>query len=373
MAKRDYYEVLGVQKGASEDEIKKAYRKVAMANHPDTHPNDKGAEERFKEASEAYEVLSNPEKRKAYDQFGFAGVDGMAGGAAGNYQNVYRDFSDLFGGSSFDDIFGSFFGSGFGSSSRRGRPGDPMQGNTLQYQLTIDFNEAAFGAKKEISFMREVRDPACNGTGGKGKKTCPNCGGTGQVSSGSGFFQMASTCRRCQGKGYIIEDPCDVCHGSGVVKKQEKLSVTIPPGTDTGTRLTLRGKGDSGLNGGPEGDLILIINVRPDKYFIRDGNDVYLQVPVQMTQAALGSSIYVPTIDGTKVKVDIPSGTQSGRILRLKGKGVPVFKGNNRGDMYLKIVIETPKRLSMKEKRLMEELNDEFKPTNEPEPVKFER
>lgn len=375
MAKRDYYEVLGIQKGATEDEIKKAYRKIAMANHPDTHPNDKGAEERFKEASEAYEVLSNPEKRKTYDQYGFAGVDGMAGGAAGNYQNVYRDFSDIFGsgGSSFEDIFGSFFSGGFRQSSRRSRPGAAEPGSTLQYQITIDFKEAAFGTKKEISFVREAKDPACSGLGGTGKKTCPTCGGSGRVASSSGFFQMASTCKTCRGKGYVVENPCSVCHGTGVIKKNERLNVTIPPGTNNGTRLTLRGKGDAGENGGPEGDLILTISVRPDKYFVREGNDVYLQVPVQMTQAALGSSINVPTIDGTMVKVDIPIGTQSGRMLRLKGKGVPEFKGTNRGDMYLKIVIETPRHLSSKAKSLMEELNEEFKPSVTPTPVKFER
>lgn len=372
MAKRDYYEVLGVSKGASADEIKKAYRKVAMANHPDTHPNDKEAEERFKEASEAYEVLSDAKKKSAYDQFGFAGVDGMAGGAAGGYQNVYRDFSDIFGGGGFEDIFGSFFGMG-GNRRSRGGNAQPQQGQTLRYDITIDFKEAAFGVKKEISFARDAKDPACNGTGGTGQKVCPTCGGSGQVISGSGFFQMASTCRACRGKGYVVENPCSECHGTGTVRKQEKLVVTIPPGSDNGTRLTLRGKGDAGENGGPEGDLILFINVKPDKYFVRDGEDVYLQIPISFTQAALGASIQVPTIDGTNVVVDIPSGTQTGKMLRLKGKGVPVFRGNgNRGDMYLRIVVETPKHLSFKEKKIMQELHDAMKPTEKPNPIKFE-
>lgn len=371
MAKRDYYEVLGLSKGATPDEIKKAYRKVAMANHPDTHPNDKEAEERFKEASEAYEVLSDEKKKSAYDQYGFAGVDGFAGGAAGGYQNVYRDFSDIFGGGGFEDIFGSFFGMG-GGSRRARAAGQPQQGQSLRYDITIDFKEAVFGTKKEISFSREARDPKCNGTGGTGRKTCPTCNGSGQVISGSGFFQMATTCRTCSGKGTIVENPCPECHGTGKIRKQEKLVVTIPPGSDNGTRLTLRGKGDAGDNGGPEGDLILYINVRPDKYFVRDGEDVYLQIPVSFTQAALGASIQVPTIDGSDVVVDIPSGTQNGKMLRLKGKGVPAFRGTSRGDMYLRILVETPKHLSFKEKRIMQELHDAMKPTAKPDPVKFD-
>ncbi len=374
MAKRDYYEVLGLQKGASEEEIKKAYRKIAMANHPDTHPNDKAAEERFKEASEAYEVLSDAKKKSAYDQYGFAGVDGMAGGAAGNYQNVYRDFSDIFGGGSgFEDIFGSFFGGGMGSRTRRGGYQQTQQGQSLRLDVVLDFKEALFGCKKEISFAHEVACEKCGGTGGTGRKTCPTCGGTGQVASGNGFFQLATTCKTCKGKGYVVENPCPECHGTGTVRKSEKLMVTIPAGTDNGTRLTLRGKGDAGENGGVAGDLILFITVRPDKYFVRDGNDIYLQVPISITQACLGASIQVPTIDGNDVIVDIPSGCQSGKILRLKKKGAPIFqRDNERGDMYLKIVVEIPKRLSIKEKKIMQSLQDEMQPTEKPEPQKFE-
>lgn len=373
MAKRDYYEVLGLQKGATADEIKKAYRKIAMANHPDTHPNDKEAEERFKEASEAYEVLSDEKKRSAYDQFGFAGVDGMNGGAAGGYQNVYRDFSDIFGGSSFEDIFGSFFGGGMGGRSSRGGYSSVQQGQSLRLEVTIDFKEALFGCKKEIAFSHDVACSTCGGTGGTGKKTCPTCGGRGQVVSGSGFFQVAQTCRTCKGKGYVVENPCADCHGTGTVRKSEKLVVSIPAGTDNGTRLTLRGKGDAGENGGPAGDLILYISVKQDKYFLRDGNDIYLQVPISITQASLGASIQVPTVDGTDVIVDIPAGTQSGKMLRLKKKGAPVFqRENERGDMYLKVVVEVPKKLSLKAKRLMKELNDEMAPTQRPEPQKFE-
>ncbi len=371
MAKRDYYEVLGVQKGATEEEIKKAYRKIAMANHPDTHPGDKDAEERFKEASEAYEVLSDQKKRSAYDQFGFAGVDGMGGAASGGYQNVYRDFSDLFGGAGgFSDIFSSFFG---GGSSRGGSrsASSPRQGQSLRYDITIDFKEAAFGCKKEISFSHDDQCPSCKGTGGTGRRTCPTCGGSGQVISGGGFFQMSQPCRTCRGTGYVVDNPCSECHGTGSVRKSEKLSVNIPAGSDDGTRLTLRGKGDAGQNGGPNGDLILVVNVRPDKYFVRDGNDVYLQVPISFVQAALGDTIEVQTIDGTSVMVDIPEGTQSGKLLRLKGKGVPSLHGGVRGDMYLKIVVEIPKRLGLRERKIMKELYDTMAPTKAPKPVQF--
>lgn len=371
MAKRDYYEVLGVQKGATEEEIKKAYRKIAMANHPDTHPGDAQAEERFKEASEAYEVLSDPKKKSAYDQYGFAGVDGMGGAASGGYQNVYRDFSDLFGGSGgFSDIFSSFFGGGSSSSQRR-NPNGPRQGQSLRYDITIDFKEAAFGCKKEISFSHDDVCPSCHGTGGTGKHTCPTCGGSGQTVSGGGFFQMSQPCRACRGTGYVVDNPCPECHGTGTIRKSEKLSVTIPAGSDDGTRLTLRGKGDAGSNGGPNGDLILVVNVRPDKYFVRDGNDVYLQVPISFVQAALGDSIQIPTIDGTDVMVDIPEGTQNGKLLRLKGKGVPSLRGGSRGDMYLKVVVETPKRLGIKEKKIMKELYDTLSPTKNPKPMAF--
>ena len=262
MAKRDYYEVLGVSKTATEDEIKKAYRKIALQNHPDTHPNDKDAEERFKEASEAYEVLSDPKKRSAYDQFGFSGMNNFQGGAAGNYSNVYRDFSDIFGGAGFSDFFSSFFGGGGGRQQRGGSYGEP--GASLRYDITIDFSEAVNGCKIEISFSNKVKCSTCGGTGGTGVKTCPTCHGSGRVTSGNGFFQMASTCRTCGGKGHVIENPCSSCHGTGTVSKSEKLMVTIPAGVDNGARLTLRGKGDAGTNGGRPGDLFVVIHVKAD-------------------------------------------------------------------------------------------------------------
>lgn len=368
MAKRDYYEVLGVSKDATLDQIKKAYRKIAMANHPDTHPNDKDAEERFKEASEAYEILSDDKKRKNYDQFGFAGVDGQA--AAGGYSNVYRDFSDIFGGAGgFSDIFESLFGGG--GSSFRQRSGGARQGASLRYELTIDFNEAVNGCKKEISFSHKVKCESCGGTGGTGKRTCPTCGGSGQVARGNGFFQVASTCPTCGGKGFVVDNPCAACHGSGTARKNEKLSVTIPAGVQTGSRLTLRGKGDAGDNGGPDGDLYIFITVREDRYFVRNDQDVYLQIPISITQAVLGCDIYVPTIDGTDVKVSIPAGTSSGKILRLKGKGFPYINSSQRGNMYLKIEVDIPKRLSLKAKKLIKDLDEELAPTERPTPMEY--
>ncbi len=367
MAKRDYYEVLGVSKTATQDEIKKAYRKIAMANHPDTHPNDKDAEERFKEASEAYEILSDEKKRRNYDQFGFAGVDG--GAAAGGYSNVYRDFSDIFGGAGgFSDIFESFFGGG----SRRSSARSGVQGASLRYELTIDFSEAVKGCKKEISFSHKVKCDSCGGTGGTGRRTCPTCHGSGQVARGNGFFQVASTCPTCNGSGSIVDNPCAACHGTGTVRKSEKLNVTIPAGVDTGSRLTLRGKGDAGENGGADGDLYIFITVRDDKYFVREEQDVYLAVPISYTQAVLGTDIYVPTIDGTEIKVAIPSGTQSGKILRIKGKGFPYINSSQRGNMYLKVVVDVPKHISLKARKIMKDLALELGESDHPTPQEYE-
>ena len=370
MAKRDYYEVLGVSKTATEEEIKKAYRKIALQNHPDTHPNDKAAEERFKEASEAYEVLSDPRKRSAYDQFGFSGMNDFQGGAAGNYSNVYRDFSDIFSGAGFSDFFSSFFGGGGGRAQQRGSYGEP--GASLRYDITIDFSEAVNGCKKEISFGHKIKCSSCGGTGGTGIKTCPTCHGTGRVTSGNSFFQMASGCRTCGGSGHVIEHPCAECHGSGTVTKTEKLVVNIPAGVDNGSRLTLRGKGDAGTNGGADGDLILFISVRPDKYFVREGNDVYLQIPVAITQAALGAAVLVPTVDGVNIKVDIPAGIQSGTMLRVKGRGIPSPRSSSRGDMYIRVMVETPRRLSSRARDLMKELASEIKEDTSPTPMEFQ-
>ena len=370
MAKRDYYEVLGVSKGASMDEIKKAYRKLAVANHPDKNPGDSAAEERFKEASEAYEVLSNEQKRQAYDQYGFAGLDGAG---AQDYSNVYRDFSDLFGGGGLGDIFGSFFGGG--QRSQQGRR-EPSAGSSLRYDVEIDFKDAVFGTKVEISFAHHVHCSTCSGSGvksGSGRKVCPTCNGVGQVRRNSGFFSIASTCPTCNGEGYVIENPCDDCHGTGLKRKQQKVKVTIPAGVDTGNRISLSGMGDAGPNGGPSGDLFVYVNVRPHSYFERSGNDLYCQIPISFTQAALGATIEVLTIDDVKVKVAIPAGTQNGKVLRLRGKGVPHLRSssNQRGDQYIKLIVETPKRLNREAKKLMGQLAEVLGENERPTPVPF--
>ncbi len=382
MAKRDYYEVLGVAKGASNEEIKKAYRKLAIANHPDRNPGDKAAEERFKEATEAYEVLSDDKKRQTYDQFGFAGIDGMNGGAPHDYSNVYRDFSDIFGGAGggggFGDFFESFFGGAAGGmgGGTANREAGPEAGASLRYDVDIDLKEAVFGTKVEITYSHQVACDTCGGSGaraGTGKKVCPNCNGTGQVRRNSGFFNVATPCPNCKGTGYVIEDPCPTCHGTGVKRKQQKVKVTIPVGVDNGSRVVLSGMGDAGQNGGPAGDLFIYVNVRKNKNFSRDGQDLYCQIPISMTQAALGAEILVPTIDGNRVKMNIPAGFQTGKLLRIRGKGVPKLRGSvdQRGDMYVKLRLEVPKHLNSKAKDLMKQLAEAMGENNSPEPEPY--
>lgn len=373
MAKRDYYEVLGVPKGASKDEIKKAYRKLAVKHHPDRNPGDTKAEELFKEASEAYEILSDDKKRQAYDQFGFAGVEGMGAGAGGGGQQGFgggfHDFEDIFG--DFSDIFGSFFGGGGG---RRGGSGRSVRrGADLRYNLDISFKDAVFGTKVEVSYERHVTCPSCGGNGaetGSGKKVCPTCGGSGQVRRSSGFFSIASPCPTCNGEGHIIENPCDMCNGNGVITKKQKLKVTIPPGIESGKRINIPGQGDAGPNGGPAGDLFVYVRVQPHEFFERHGDDVYCVVPISFTQAALGSEIMVPTLEGKKVKMKVPAGTQNGKILRLKNEGIPhLHNSNRRGDLYIKIRVEVPKKLSSRSKELLKELSDLEGENKSPNPV----
>jgi len=373
VAKRDYYEVLGVSKTASADEIKKAYRKLAVANHPDRNPGDEEAENRFKEATDAYEVLSDEKKRSTYDQFGFAGIDGMAGGH--DYSNVYNDFSDIFGGGGFSDIFESFFGGGGGTSSRRSN--GPSPGSTLRYDVALDLEEAAFGKSIEISYAHHISCPTCNGSGSKtgGTKTCPYCNGAGKVNRSSGFFAVSTPCSNCNGTGRVVEDPCSNCHGSGVVRKQQKVKVTIPPGADDGTRILLRGMGDAGKNGGPSGDLYVYINVKPHKYFVRNHHDIYLQIPISITQAALGSEIKVPLLNGKRIKVVIPAGVQNGKLIRVKDKGIPKDKSmSRRGDMYIKLRVDTPKVgiTSQKAKKLLKELAKVLGEEDTPTPIPFD-
>lgn len=370
MAKRDYYEVLGVSRDASVDDIKKAYRKIAVQNHPDRNPGDTAAEDRFKEATEAYEVLANADKRRAYDQYGFAGLEGMGGGAQGFSSSAFRDFEDIFG--DFSGIFESFFGGG-GTRGRtsRGR-GGPPRGSDLRYDLEISFTDAAFGTKVEIAYERETACESCSGTGaahGSGRKTCPTCGGAGQVRRSSGFFSVASVCPTCNGEGTVVEKPCNNCGGNGVVKKRQRVKVTIPAGISHGQRISIPRQGDAARGGGEPGDLHVIVHVLPHKHFERQGNDLYCAVPISFTQAALGTDIQVPTLDGKRVKVKIPSGTQHGKVMRLRNEGVPVVNSGRRGDLYIKLQVTIPKHVSGKAKTLLKELATLEGEESSPDPI----
>ncbi|MCD7828535.1 MAG: molecular chaperone DnaJ [Clostridiales bacterium] len=358
--KRDYYEVLGVDKNASEDEIKKAYRQKAKQYHPDLHPGDKDAEAKFKEANEAYEVLSDADKKAKYDRYGHAGVDpnfgaGGAGGAG-------------FGGMDFDlgDIFSSFFGGGFGGNTRRDNPNAPQRGSDIQVGVTVSFEEAAKGCKRTIDIHRiEVCDE-CSGTGaakGTTTRTCPDCNGRGQVNTQQrtafGVIQSSRPCSRCGGKGTIIPTPCPKCKGNGRIRRPVKVDVNIPAGIDDGQMFSLRGQGNRGANGGPSGDLRVGVNVRPHPFFERDGCDVWCEVTVSFAQAALGDELLVPTLDG-KVKYTIPPGTQPGDVFKLKDRGIQNINGRGRGNQLVRIVVEVPKKLTQRQKELIRELNSEL-------------
>ena len=353
--KRDYYEVLGVQKDASEDEIKKAYRKQAKANHRDLHPGDKECEERFKEINEAYEVLSDPDKRAKYDQFGHAAFDPSAGGPGGAGFGGFGGFGDIFGGG-FGDIFGDIFGGGFGGGQTQ-RSG-PRRGENLRVRLNITFEEAAFGCEKEINVGRVEQCPDCKGTGcapGTTPEVCPDCKGTGSVRTTQrtpfGMVQTSGACKKCGGHGKIIHQPCPRCGGRGAVRKNQTIKVKIPAGIDDGQTLNLRGKGNAGLDGGPAGDLLITVFVKPHPLFERDGNSVLMEMPVSFAQAALGAEIEVPTIDG-RVKLTIPEGTQPGSVFRLRGKGIPYLqsKGGGRGDQFVTITVTVPKNMTSEQK-----------------------
>jgi molecular chaperone DnaJ len=358
VAKRDYYEVLGVQKNASVDEIKKAYRRLAIAHHPDKNPGNKDAEEKFKEATEAYQVLADDKKRKAYDQFGFAGVEdfGGAGGGAYDFSEVFRGFEDIFG------DFGGFFDSFFGGGGRRGsrRPDRGQRGADHRYDVEIPFTEAVFGSKIEISFQRNETCTSCNGAGsdkGSTRKLCPSCGGSGQVRRSSGFFSISTPCPTCKGEGEIIEKPCSSCSGSGLIAKPRKLKVSIPAGIENGKRINIPGQGDGGMNGGTAGDMYVYVHIKPHKFFERDGNDIYCVIPISITQATLGSDIFVTTLDDKKIKVKIPPGTQNDKILRIKDEGIPFLHSpERRGDLYLKLRVTIPSKLSNQAKNLLKEL-----------------
>ncbi|TFG80956.1 MAG: molecular chaperone DnaJ, partial [Spirochaetales bacterium] len=355
--------------------IKKAYRRLAIQNHPDKNPGDKASEERFKEGTEAYEVLGDEQKRAAYDQFGFAGVDGMAGGqGAHDFSNVFHDFEDIFGGmGGFSSIFDNLFGGGMAGGARR--RGETPRGANLRYDLELSFEQAVFGTVVEIAYNRDEACAACSGSGsesGGGRKVCPTCQGSGQVRRSSGFFSIASPCPTCGGEGHIVERPCKSCGGSGLGKKKQKIKVTIPPGMDDGRRLSVSGQGDAGSNGGRAGDLFVFVHVRPHDFFERDGYDLYCAVPVQMAKAALGGEITVPTIDGKKVKVTVPAGTQHGKMLRLREEGVPGANGGaKRGDMYIKLMVHVPLKVSRKGKELLEDFMKTEGDDPEPRPIRL--
>ena len=354
--KRDYYEVLGVAKGASDDELKKAYRKLAKQYHPDLNPGDKTAEARFKEVNEAYEILSDKDKRARYDQFGHAGVDpnygaGGPGGPFGGGFGGFGDFGDL------GDIFGSFFGGGFGGGGGGGtRRSGPQRGDTLRASLTITFEEAVFGCDKELSVNRSEACETCHGTGcepGTTAEICPDCHGTGSVRvqqrMGGMAFTSSAPCQTCGGTGKIIHQPCKDCRGTGTVRRARKITVHVPAGIDDGQAISLRGQGGAGKDGGPSGDLIIAVSVRPHPYFKRDGNSIYLEQPVTFLQATLGAELEIPTIDGN-VKWNLPAGTQTDTTFRLRGKGVPDVNGRGRGDQFVTVTVEVPTNLSRDQK-----------------------
>ena len=346
MSKRDYYEVLGVAKDAGKAELKKAYRRVAMKFHPDRNPDNAEAEEKFKEASEAYEILSDEQKRAAYDQYGhdgLAGAGGMGGGAGG-----FGNFSDIFG-----DVFGDIFG-GQGGGGR----GGPARGSDLRYNLRIGLEDAYAGMQKTINVPTSVQCKPCEGTGAEGGSepvSCPTCSGMGKVRAQQGFFTVERTCPTCGGLGQIIKNPCQTCGGAGRVEKERALSVNIPAGVETGTRIRLAGEGEAGMRGGPAGDLYIFIEVAEHNLFDRDGVNLFCRVPVSMTTAALGGELEVPTIDGGKSRVKIPSGAQSGKQMRLRAKGMPALRGPSVGDLFLELAVETPVNLSSKQKELLKE------------------
>lgn len=352
MSKRDYYEVLGVSRDADSKELKRAYRKLAMKYHPDRRPDDKDAEEKFKEATEAYEVLGDEQKRQAYDQFGHAGVDGQAGGGFGG---------GGFGGGGFSDIFGDAFSDFFTGGGRQ--QNGPRRGSDLRYTMDLTLEEAVHGVEKKITIPTLVSCETCDGSGAKEgtkPKSCNTCHGAGQVRMQQGFFAVQQTCPTCRGQGTIIEDPCNSCHGRGVKERTKTLSVKIPAGVDTGDRIRLSGEGEAGTMGGPAGDLYVQMDVREHEIFQRDGSNLYCDVPISFVDAALGGELEVPTLEG-RVKLKIPAETQSGRMFRLRGKGVKSVRGGMTGDLLCRVQVETPVNLNTEQKELLKQLQASMK------------
>ncbi len=347
MAKRDYYTVLGVSRDASEEDLKKAYRKLAMKHHPDRNPDDKSAEEKFKEAKEAYEVLADPRKRAAYDQFGHAGVDGM-GGRGGAGPEGFGGFADAFG-----DIFGEIFGQGRGAARGSGM----FRGADLRYNLDLTLEEAAFGTDAKIRIPTLEQCGTCHGSGarpGTHPKTCTTCGGRGEVRVSQGFFSIQQTCPTCHGGGKVVSDPCHACEGAGRVRKHKTLSVKIPPGVDQDDRIRLAGEGEAGVNGGPAGDLYVVVQIKPHAVFQREGADLHCEMPISFATAALGGEIEIPTLDG-QAKIRIPAETQTGQVFRLRNKGIRPVRGSVTGDLYCHVAVETPVKLTARQKELLRE------------------
>jgi molecular chaperone DnaJ len=356
MSKRDYYEVLGVAKGADEKALKSAYRNLAKKLHPDANHGSTETDAKFKELNEAYDVLKDPQKRAAYDRFGHQafqnGTSGRPGGAG--FGPDMGSMSDI-----FEDLFGEFMGNGRGRQGARGRnPNGAQRGSDLRYNLEINLTEAFSGKTAQIRVPSSIACEPCKGTGAKpgtSPTTCRTCGGAGAVRSQSGFFTVERACPTCNGRGTVIADPCSHCHGQGRVTKERNLSVNIPPGVEDGTRIRLAGEGEAGLRGGPTGDLYIFISLRPHEFFKRDGADLFCQVPISMATASLGGEIEVPTIDGKKARVSIPEGAQNGKQFRLKSKGMPVLRSHAHGDMYIQVTVETPVNLTRKQRELLKE------------------
>jgi len=368
MAKRDYYEILGIKKGASADEIKKGYRQKAKELHPDRNSDNPKAEEQFKEANEAHEILKDPEKKAAYDRYGHAAFEGGMGGGGGGQRGGHPgDFSSALS-DVFDDLFGNFGGGGMGGGRNRAQ-----RGNDLRYNLRINLEDAFKGMQKTINVPAAVSCGSCKGTGAEGGSepvTCPTCSGMGKVRAQQGFFTVERTCPTCNGMGQTIKNPCKSCHGQGRVEKEKALSVNIPAGVETGTRIRLAGEGEAGMRGGPTGDLYIFIEVADHKLFERDNMNLYCQVPVSIASAALGGEIEVPTIDGGRSRVKIPEGSQSGRQMRLRGKGMPALRGGGAGDMFIELAVETPVNLTARQKEILKEF-DAIKAENNPNGSNF--
>lgn len=369
MSKRDYYEVLGVAKGATAEEIKKGYRAKARELHPDRNADNPDAEAQFKEANEAYDVLKDPDKKAAYDRFGHAAFEGGMGGGGrpGGGFHGQGDFASAFS-DVFDDLFGDFMGGGRPGGGRRA-----MRGSDLRYNLRVTLEEAFSGLQKTINVPTSVACEACNGTGseaGTEPTTCPTCSGLGKVRAQQGFFTVERTCPTCHGAGQMIKNPCKKCHGHGRIERERALSVNIPSGVETGTRIRLAGEGEAGLRGGPAGDLYIFIEVASHPIFERDGVHLHCRVPVSMATAAMGGDIEVPTIDGGRSRVKIPAGSQSGRQMRLRGKGMPALRGGGAGDMYIELAVETPVNLTHRQKDLLREF-EKLSEENNPESSNF--